>query len=258
MDVLRKELNSIYESQNLGEETLDSAVTLRCRQEARVAVEVDGGCRVVTDAATDTCHICAGGFAYLTGLTDDGGIFTRDMNSSDEDIIYCLIHPEDLVDKRMLEYEFFRFVDGLPPDRKLQFKATCHIRMKDRDGRYIHVDNSTAVMRLSPERKMWLILCSYTLSPIQDSGHGIAPRIINDLTGEITEVSIAEKRSHILTPREKEILNMIRDGKPSKLIADVLGISIHTVNRHRQNILEKLSVGNSVEAVTAASMMRIL
>lgn len=44
---------------------------------------------------------------------------------------------------------------------------------------------------------------------------------------------------------------MIHSGKPSKQIAAILGISVYTVNRHRQNILAKLSVGNSIEAITA-------
>jgi DNA-binding CsgD family transcriptional regulator len=61
-----------------------------------------------------------------------------------------------------------------------------------------------------------------------------------------------------LTDREKEILLLIKEGKLSKQIAEILGISIHTVNRHRQNILERLSVGNSVEALTAAISMRLL
>lgn len=62
----------------------------------------------------------------------------------------------------------------------------------------------------------------------------------------------------MLSDREKEVLKLIRDGRPSKQIADMLGISIHTVNRHRQNIIAKLSVGNSIEAVTAAVAMKLL
>ncbi|MDE7136286.1 MAG: helix-turn-helix transcriptional regulator, partial [Muribaculaceae bacterium] len=86
----------------------------------------------------------------------------------------------------------------------------------------------------------------------------IAPRIINNRTGEIIVLSFGEKKKHVLTDREKEILLLIKDGNPSKKIADILGISIHTVNRHRQNIIEKLSVGNSIEAISAATSMGLL
>ena len=49
-----------------------------------------------------------------------------------------------------------------------------------------------------------------------------------------------------------------RKGLSSKEIAAALYISVNTVNRHRQNILEKLSVGNSIEACRAAELMKLL
>ncbi|WP_270090352.1 helix-turn-helix transcriptional regulator [Sphingobacterium sp. SYP-B4668] len=42
-----------------------------------------------------------------------------------------------------------------------------------------------------------------------------------------------------LTRREKEIIAMIANGKSSKEIADELFISIHTVNTHRKNVIQK-------------------
>ncbi len=113
------------------------------------------------------------------------------------------------------------------------------------------------MLRLSPRGKIWLILCCYKLSATQEETPGINPHIINTVTGEIADIQLSEQRSHLLTSREKEVLTLIRQGKPSKQIADILGISINTVNRHRQNILEKLSVGNSMEAVMAATAMKL-
>lgn len=84
------------------------------------------------------------------------------------------------------------------------------------------------------------------------------PHIVNSRSGEVVTLSLSERRAQVLTDREKEILMLVRDGYASKQIAGMLGISIHTVNRHRQNILEKLTVGNSVEAVMAAGAMKLL
>ncbi|PKN42689.1 MAG: DNA-binding response regulator [Deltaproteobacteria bacterium HGW-Deltaproteobacteria-18] len=50
-----------------------------------------------------------------------------------------------------------------------------------------------------------------------------------------------------LTPREKEVVRLIIDGKKSKEIADTLFISVKTVNKHRSNILEKLGMSNLAE-----------
>ena len=51
----------------------------------------------------------------------------------------------------------------------------------------------------------------------------------------------------VLTPRELEILKLIAEAHTSKDIADMLVISVKTVERHRANILEKLGMRNRVE-----------
>ncbi len=257
MDVLRKELDAFYESQHLEEESLDySSLTGWCKR-VETAARLEGDCRVITDAAADYCYIRVGKVAKLLGLGESDE-FVSEADSSDEDVIYNRICPEDIVDKRILEYEFFKHIDSLPPERKLNIKASCHIRIRTNKGGYVFIDNSTRLLQLSPQGKVWLILCCYSLSPCQERLDGIDARLVDMDTGVVTPLHISDRRTHILTYREKEILGLIKEGKASKQIAGQLGISLHTVNRHRQNILRKLSVGNSVEAVTAATLMRLL
>jgi DNA-binding NarL/FixJ family response regulator len=56
-----------------------------------------------------------------------------------------------------------------------------------------------------------------------------------------------EEQFDVLTPRELEVLKLIAEANTSKEIADKLFISIKTVDRHRQNILEKLGMSDRVE-----------
>lgn len=49
-----------------------------------------------------------------------------------------------------------------------------------------------------------------------------------------------EKPSSVLTIREKEVLQMLAEGKNNRTIADLLHISRYTVRRHRSNIMKKL------------------
>jgi DNA-binding NarL/FixJ family response regulator len=56
-----------------------------------------------------------------------------------------------------------------------------------------------------------------------------------------------EKEFDVLTPRELEVLKLIAEAYTSQQIADALFISIKTVDRHRQNILEKLGMRDRVE-----------
>jgi DNA-binding NarL/FixJ family response regulator len=51
----------------------------------------------------------------------------------------------------------------------------------------------------------------------------------------------------VLTPRELEVLKLIAEAQTSKEIAGQLFISIKTVERHRQNILDKLGMRDRVE-----------
>jgi DNA-binding NarL/FixJ family response regulator len=56
-----------------------------------------------------------------------------------------------------------------------------------------------------------------------------------------------EEQFDLLTPREREVLKLIAEAYTSKQIADELFISIKTVDRHRQNILDKLGMRDRVE-----------
>ena len=51
----------------------------------------------------------------------------------------------------------------------------------------------------------------------------------------------------ILTPRELQVLKLIAEAHTSKEIAQELVISVKTVERHRQNILDKLGMSDRVE-----------
>jgi len=49
----------------------------------------------------------------------------------------------------------------------------------------------------------------------------------------------------LLTPQEIEVANMVRSGRTSKEIADVLGISVSGVDFHRKRLRQKLGLTNS-------------
>lgn len=52
-----------------------------------------------------------------------------------------------------------------------------------------------------------------------------------------------------LSPREREVMELIAAGKTMKQVATQLEISIQTCSKHRARVLEKLDVGNDVELV---------
>jgi DNA-binding NarL/FixJ family response regulator len=65
----------------------------------------------------------------------------------------------------------------------------------------------------------------------------------------------APTQSDLLTPRELEVLKLVAEGHSSQAIADLLVISIKTVDRHRANIIEKVGVRDRV-ALTRYAIRR--
>lgn len=50
-----------------------------------------------------------------------------------------------------------------------------------------------------------------------------------------------------LTEREREVMRLVVEGRPNKIIADDLGISVRTVEVHRARVFEKMKVRSAVE-----------
>lgn len=61
-----------------------------------------------------------------------------------------------------------------------------------------------------------------------------------------------------LSDREIDIIRLVAEGYPAKQIADILCLSIHTVNTHRKNIMAKLNVNNTAGLVMYAIRENII
>lgn len=55
-----------------------------------------------------------------------------------------------------------------------------------------------------------------------------------------------------LTTREREVVKLIAEGRSSREIADLLSISVRTVDNHRANIMEKLNLKKATDLVKYA------
>lgn len=64
------------------------------------------------------------------------------------------------------------------------------------------------------------------------------------------EAIALERKLALLTPREHEVLQLLKVGKPTSAVARILGISQKTVQVHRTRILEKMDAGTVTELVT--------
>jgi DNA-binding NarL/FixJ family response regulator len=77
------------------------------------------------------------------------------------------------------------------------------------------------------------------------------PSIVQSMP-ELLVSSPSDQTLEALTPREREILQLIAEGNTTKEIADKLGISARTADVHRTHIMQKLNVHNVAGLTRAA------
>jgi DNA-binding NarL/FixJ family response regulator len=83
----------------------------------------------------------------------------------------------------------------------------------------------------------------------------ISKRILDQCREAFTNGTPIGKRSDSLTSREAEVLQLIAEGAPNKQIAGELNISIKTVEKHRQQVMNKLNI-HDIAGLTRYAMSR--
>ena len=73
------------------------------------------------------------------------------------------------------------------------------------------------------------------------------PSAVTTLVRDYVQRGSNDETFELLTPRELQVLKLIAEAHTSKEIAKELVISVKTVERHRQNILDKLGMSDRVE-----------
>lgn len=92
---------------------------------------------------------------------------------------------------------------------------------------------------------------------LQERGNGAAaiapiPPTLSPPSQQSSQDSLEERLRKLLTERQIDVLRLLSQGKPNKLIARDLGISEGTVKIHLAAIFRALNVRNRVEAVVAS------
>ena len=171
---------------------------------------------------------------------------TEDIQASDELNIEKLVHPDDLEVVRRIDKKVWEFLDTLPEEEKLTYKYIYEMRVLDR-RKYVRMIYQMRILAFKDDNFLGMGIID--LAPEQSANTSVRFQIKNCLTDEIVPFAIETATDALLTPREREILALAKEGMFSKEISEKLNISIHTVNRHRQNILEKLQVDSMIEAI---------
>ena len=189
----------------------------------------------------------AGSFAvFLSNRFGHYYYVTEYIEASQEIDIEKLVHPDDWEVVRRIDKKVWEFLNTLPEEEKLTYKYIYELRVLE-IGKYVRMIYQTRILAFKEDN--FLAMGMIDLAPEQSANTTVRFQIKNCLTDEIVPFAIESAADTLLTPREREVLALAKEGMFSKEISEKLNISIHTVNRHRQNILEKLQVDNMIEAV---------
>ncbi len=216
---------------------------------ARTLARLENTVTVISDMRRGESRIIAGSFGSILGL--DG--YDRE-NSIWESRILEMMNPEERESKFIAELRFFHFLRHLPKMKRVHYYLVSRLRFFVSDGRSINVMHRMYYIYDEESENVLYAICLYGPLAFELKWKSQA---VNSLTGEVVELT-AMSNKNILGQRECQVLSLIDEGLKSAEIADRLHISIHTVSRHRQEILAKLQVKNSIEACRLAKQMQLI
>src|SRR5579864_587493 len=79
----------------------------------------------------------------------------------------------------------------------------------------------------------------------------ISKMLVDDYVRRLQQRGV-EDSYELLTTREREILQLLAEGKSNKEVANILNLSLYTVETHRGNILQKLNLHSVPELILYA------
>lgn len=85
----------------------------------------------------------------------------------------------------------------------------------------------------------------------------IAQTLLEDYVRTLRQRGL-EDSYDILTEREREVLQLLAEGKSNKEVASILNLSPYTVETHRTNLMQKLNLHNTAEIVLYAVRKKII
>jgi two-component system, NarL family, response regulator NreC len=131
----------------------------------------------------------------------------------------------------------------------------------------MHADESYLVRALSAGAKGYLLKDSAEVDlvrAVQVVSQGrpffsprIAQSLLEDYVRALQQRQLQDSYT-LLTDREREVLQLLAEGKSNKEVATILDLSTYTVETHRTNFMHKLNLHNTAEIVLYAVRKKII
>lgn len=241
----------------LGQDFSQSAsedIISRYKRVAEIYSIIENSIVVLSDLKASRSYIYNSPLSEILAIDNAEHI---EIDSIFEYDIYNKIHADDSNARHLLEIQFFNLIKRTPIVERSKYHTRSIIRMLDLHGAYIPILHRTFYLHSQSNGSLWLAMCLYNHAVKDEATQSFQGCIVDTLSGESILFNNHDNQN-ILSEREKQILLLIEQGLLSKEIARKLNISKNTVDRHRQNIMEKLNVSNSFEALKIARSLNLI
>jgi DNA-binding NarL/FixJ family response regulator len=85
----------------------------------------------------------------------------------------------------------------------------------------------------------------------------VTPLVTEGMLGSLMS-STPDKTSHQLTPRQREVLQLLAEGKSMKEVANILNVTPRTVAFHKYRMMEQLKIKNNAELIQYAIRQHVI
>jgi DNA-binding CsgD family transcriptional regulator len=201
---------------------------------------------------------CKHNYFYYSENMDKVYGFHNKMSLMDHNWFRSRFHPEDHI-VNLAALKAREFISKQPIKNRKDYKFTFEFRILNDEKKYIRLVVQNYILELDKKGGVWIDMKLFDFSPIQDLNKPGIAVFSNKITREVVFTMEGKKETpENISHREKQVLGMIAEGLRSKEIAEQLFISVNTVNNHRKNLMDKLDVSNSSEAVSLAKSLGII
>jgi DNA-binding CsgD family transcriptional regulator/PAS domain-containing protein len=203
-----------------------------------------------------TCRFMHQGFFYVSDNARELlGVDTASLaNALEVEAYFGRMHHADIEDySRGLQMvsEIYQEED---PEERHKLRFVFNYRMRHPDGRYIHLHDEKAMLRVRDNLNLYYML-------LRDISHetpfaGVKMTCYKE-GKRLTGFSASAEATSQLSPREHELLPLMKQGLSTKEIAGVLGISHNTVRNMRQKLFQKFQVNNAIELLNRSAVIDV-
>lgn len=250
-----KSLKTLWNSSSLESEVADISDFMICNPLLNEILVLHDTAVAILDMRTMQYPLLLGNVEKVCGWSRE-----RFLSGGIESYMAC-IPPTEYIGLGEINKLITQFILGLNKARFSKFSALYDYSMTRSDGTICRIMQENSVLKLDGRGNILfsLALISNLAIPKRDDRRHL--RLTHELGTQMYEVDNRTggyRPLKALSKREVEIARLLGQNLDSKTISKLLFISSHTVNTHRQNMLRRFGMADTMELICFLTTYRLL